>query len=180
MDSKKVSKYIAPVMEIWKQTGKDFELRVCGNSMRPLINSGDRISLRLMDAVVLKRGDIIAFQEGNNLIVHRFIRKKMVNGKWLFCQKGDNLRGWSWIQEDRILGKVESIRRPGRTLSLASWRWRCINQMLGFVYFAWIVGYEKARVLKTFIFGPRPIRFLSRIGRGPWVQTGIKGCFWRR
>jgi signal peptidase I len=164
MNSKKVSKYIAPVMEIWKQENITLDLRVYGNSMRPLINPGDRLSLRLLDVVLLKRGDIIAFREDNNLVVHRFIMKKMVNGKWLFCQKGDNLRGWSWIQEDWILGKVESIRRPDRTLNLASRCWSCINHMLGFAYFSWIVGYEKTRALKIFIIGPRPIRFLSRSG----------------
>jgi signal peptidase I len=178
MNSKEVSKYITPVMEIWKQTDRDLGLKIYGNSMRPLINPGDHISLRLIDFVLLKMGDIIAFREGDNLVVHRFIKKKMVNGKWLFCQKGDNLWGWSWIQEDRILGKVESIQRPGRTLNLASWRWHCINHMLGFAYFAWIAGYEKAQALKVLIFGPRPTRFLSRIGKRHWVQTGSKGFYW--
>ena len=154
-------------MELWKQTNKELCLTVYGNSMRPLITPGNRISLRLLDAVVLKRGDIIAFRVGDNVVVHRFIRKKLVSGKWLFCQKGDNLRGWSWIQEERILGKVNLIERPGRTLNLASWHWRCINHILGFVYFSWIAGYEKARALKIFIFGPGPIRFLSGIGRRP-------------
>ncbi|MEA2014578.1 MAG: S24/S26 family peptidase [Thermodesulfobacteriota bacterium] len=157
--------HIAPVMEIWKEKDRSLGLTVYGDSMRPLINPGDRISLRLMDAVLLKRGDIIAFREGNHLVVHRFIRKKMVNGTWMFCQKGDNLRGWSWLQEDRIVGKVESIRRQGRILCLERWYWLCINQMLGLAYFAWIVGYEKARGVKIFIFGSGPIWLLSRIGR---------------
>ena len=165
MQSGKISYYITPAIEIWGETDREIHLRIQGDSMSPLIMAGDCISLRFTDPGSLKIGDIIVFREDENLIVHRLLKKRSVNGKGWLCQKGDNLSGCSWIPEDRLLGKVESIQGTGRTLNMARWPWTRINPTLGFTVSFWAAVQEDIRALKIFIFGHQPVPVLSGLNK---------------
>jgi len=167
MTSKNISEYISAAFEVWKQSGKDLELKVRGLSMTPLINTGDKISLRLMDPFRLRRGDICAFLEGNNVVVHRLLKKKRINGAWLFRQKGDNLTRGSWISENRVLGRIESIQGRSRTLHMTRWPWTWINPSSAVFLSLWTALLEKARTVNAFLFGHRPSLFPSCIVRIP-------------
>jgi len=149
--------YIHATLQIWKETDREIELRVFGNSMMPLIKAGDLIYLKLTKSKNLKRGDIFAFLDNETIVVHRLIKKKNVNGIWWFCQKGDNLSGWSWILEDKVLGRVKSIQTADRTLNMFQWPWTWINPITGFMVLFYLTVYEKVQALKIYMFGNRPL-----------------------
>jgi signal peptidase len=60
-------------------------------SMRPVLDAGHNgIRIIPSSAENIKQGDIISFQKGNDLIIHRVMEKgKDENGIW-FITKGDN------------------------------------------------------------------------------------------
>jgi hypothetical protein len=77
--------------------------------MSPLIEAYDTIIAQSLRVHELRRGAVIVFRDGHNLIVHRIIRKKAKDGHGLFCQMGDNSSAYSWVGEKDVLGEVLSI-----------------------------------------------------------------------
>ena len=96
-----------PAMEMLKKGRRDIVLRGEGTSMMPLLIRGDKVILKAADAEQLRGGELIAYRDKGNIIVHRLIRKKRIDGKWFLCQKGDNLLGWGWIEAKQQIGKAE-------------------------------------------------------------------------
>ncbi|MBE9569231.1 MAG: hypothetical protein IMF11_01275 [Proteobacteria bacterium] len=169
MSSEKTrSSLLFSALELWKETKPEIHMKIKteGSSMSPLIRAGDIISLRFAGFKHLKKGDIIAFRKDENLIVHRLLKKRRVNGKGWLCQQGDNLSGRSWIPEEKLLGKVESIQSTGRTLNMARWPWTWINPTLGFTVSFWTTVQENMRALKILIFGHQPVPVLSGLNKG--------------
>jgi len=167
----KLNTHNSSVFELWKEAGRPIDVRIEGASMLPLIRPGDTVSLRLINGDELKKtGDLIAFRQDGCLIVHRFIKQLKINKSLWLCQKGDNLSGWSWISEDDVLGRVESIRGLGRkVIYLNTWPWTWINRVVGISWFLWISFVEKVRLLKAYNFAGRPLptpgRLAGRMGR---------------
>lgn len=80
-------------------------LRVSGGSMRPFINSGDKIQLENVNPDEIKTGDVILYEIDNQFLVHRVI-KILDNGS--FVVAGDSRRDVPAyeIEWKNILGKV--------------------------------------------------------------------------
>jgi hypothetical protein len=163
---KPVTSHIAPALEIWKTADKKINLEVSGDSMAPLIRTGDCISLRLTPSDNLRPGDVAAFFQNKGITVHRLIKKKKVNGQRWFCQKGDNLLGWAWIPEDKVLGRVESIQGADRVMDMTGWPWVWLNPIMGFAASFWITFAEKAQALKKHILGDRRMPMLHGLNKG--------------
>lgn len=62
---------------------------IISGSMEPNINIGDMVIVKIADEPY-KVGDIIAFREGNTVIVHRIVEEIEANGKMKYQTKGDN------------------------------------------------------------------------------------------
>jgi len=137
-----------PLFDLWKEAGRVIDVEIAGSSMRPFIRPGDTISLRPMGGHELKMGDLITFWQDGNLIVHRFIKRRMVDKTVRLCQKGDNLSGWSWIPADEVLGKVVSIRGLGKQMDMNTRLWNWVNRAMGISGFLWVSTVEKTRLLK--------------------------------
>ena len=161
-----ITSYISPSLEIWKGSDRKINLKVHGDSMSPLIRAGDGISLLLTQSDNLRLGDVVAFLENENIVVHRLIKKKEVNGQWWFCQKGDNLPGWSWVRGDQVLGRVESIQFADGVRNMGQWPWVWLNPIIAFVASLWITFVERGEALKILIFGPGPVPVLHRLNKG--------------
>jgi len=159
----------SPVFELWREAGRMIDVRVEGNSMLPLMRPGDTVSLRLTDGFVLKIGDLIAFWQNGNLIVHRFIRRRKLDKSVWLCQKGDNLSGWSWIPADEVVGRVETIRSRGKQIDMNTRLWTWINRVMGSLVFFWISAVDKARLSKESVAPGLQLPVLrgvvSRMGR---------------
>lgn len=163
------------VFELWKEAGRPIDVRIEGASMLPLIRPGDTVSLCLINGDELKTGDLIAFRQDGDLIVHRFIKQRKIDrSRWL-CQKGDNLSGWSWIPEDDVLGRVESIRGRGKVIYMNTRPWTWINRVMGISWLLWISVVEKVRLLKACVAVGRPLPILG--GLAGWMGRALNSAY---
>ena len=103
-------------IEFWREVKRDICLTTEGTSMEPALRAGDVVTVRLA-LEGLKQGDLIAYRDNGRIIVHRFMAKRKAGTSWIYCQNGDNLTGWGWIQEDVIVGKVVSVRKKESVFS---------------------------------------------------------------
>ena len=88
--------------------GKSMPLTICGNSMSPLLNSGDQIAVKPQKAYQV--GDVVAFFYDHVLLVHRIVQ--MQNDS-IVC-KGDNSFRLEHIAIEDIVGKA--VARNGKCL----------------------------------------------------------------
>lgn len=139
------------VFNLFREAERLIEVKVEGTSMWPLIRPGDMVSLRLSDGSELKAGDLMVFRQSGNLIVHRFLKRRWIDNTVCFCQKGDNLLGWSWIPANEVLGKVESIRGMDKRIDMDTRLWNRINRAGGVSGLLWVSVVGKARLLGEII-----------------------------
>ena len=110
------------------QQGQALWVTVNGDSMRPLIISGDRLLIEPVDSPRI--GDLITFYEMSTLCTHRVIGKMKQAGKLLFRTKGDYCGQWDLpIPVEAILGKVAIIQKGDRQLVLKGPLWRGLNYL---------------------------------------------------
>ena len=82
---------------------------IASGSMQPTINVGDIVVVEDTDNI--SSGDIIAFIEAKNIIVHRIVKETLEEDKILYSTKGDandNIDPWI-IEKDNIIGKLKYI-----------------------------------------------------------------------
>jgi signal peptidase I len=156
---------IVPAIAILKDQGKEIRLEVQGESMIPLIKSGDSITVRPLGLDAVTSGDIITFIQKDNLIVHRLIKKKISDGARQFCQKGDNLSGWSWIDENFLLGKIISVHSTDITIDMTNRRQSIKNRLIGTIEWLWVTIYEILRPSERYITRRSTREILSEILR---------------
>ncbi len=142
------------ILEILKQAEKEVTLEVCSNSMEPTINAGDVISVHLSESLAYRRGNIVIFLRGDDVIVHRIIKKKRLNNEIVFCEKGDNACYWTWIAEKDLLGYVVSIADKNNIIKVTEGQFRLNNYIMGFLGWCLISFFEAANPLKKMIPGP--------------------------
>jgi signal peptidase I len=158
-----LKQHVGSVIEIWRKRDVTIRIPVDGNSMAPLIRSGDYVSVRTAVLHALHPGDIVAFLQGGGLIVHRLVKKKAAGGRRWFCQKGDTLRGWGWIEEENLFGRVDSIEKNGRRLNIADGRLYLMNRLIGYLVWCWVTWYEAASKAWGHV----------RVGRSQTVLAGM-------
>jgi len=112
------AEFISLTHEILKK-GNSFRFRAKGGSMYPFIKSGQVIHVRPVSVSEIRYGDIIFYYNGNNVIVHRVIRKYRGKNKTKIVTKGDALRYPDKdISADSILGKVVAFEREERVVRI--------------------------------------------------------------
>lgn len=111
------------------QQGQALWVTVNGDSMRPLIVSGDRILIEPVDSPRI--GDLITFYEMSTLCTHRVIGRVKKAGELLLRTKGDCCGQWDLpIPVESILGKVAVIQKGDRRLVIDGPFWRFLNLTL--------------------------------------------------
>ena len=90
-------------------SGRPREVTIKGTSMEPLLKAGDRAQLTAVSPSQLGLGDLMAFVQGGNLIIHRFLGEVEQAGVPHLRQKGDNLRGCGLVPAEALLGRVVSV-----------------------------------------------------------------------
>lgn len=112
------------------------EIDVClipqGGSMRPYINSGEKIRFKRIDPQKIKTGDIIVYKSKEPfLVVHRVIYKKKDRVGLKFITKGDNV--WccdSPVSEKLVLGIVYRVEKGNAAVRIDSKIQRILNYPL--------------------------------------------------
>lgn len=85
---------------------KEFELKVSGVSMLPLLDENTRVIVHNVDPDNIKSGDIILFSSKDCSVIHRVMRRVERGGKLFFKEKGDNNSSMSIVESEKVIGKV--------------------------------------------------------------------------
>jgi signal peptidase I len=95
---------------------KSIRFQAKGWSMRPFIQDGDFITVSPVEDSSLKPGDVVLYvSAGNQVIVHRIIKKYKRHGKMTLLIKGDaSLGSPEKVDVQNVLGEVTVIERNGR------------------------------------------------------------------
>lgn len=95
----------------------DFSIKTYGNSMTPLLQDGDIVSIEKIQFNKININDIVCFKSNEHLVTHRVVYKK----KNYVITKGDNsFQSDGKIRPQHILGKVNSAKRGKKSIDLKS------------------------------------------------------------
>ena len=124
-----------------------YSVRFCasGNSMQPAIKDGEVITIKPVIPSQVKRGVIVLYRNHNGVIAHRVVAVNQVNiqpsaigeqetcGTSILDPQSSSLRTFFMLRGDassnfnesveasHVLGKVVSVERAGRLISLDGW-----------------------------------------------------------
>ena len=84
--------------------GRQVRIHSKGYSMLPSIFPGAALQLAHKGFTDVKIGEVIAFKYKGNLVAHRVVGAKMVNGEFVLQTQGDS----NW-QEDKTIGSEQFI-----------------------------------------------------------------------
>lgn len=119
---------------------------VKGNSMAPLIhNEGDLLIVK-RDIAELQRGDILLYQDGEQLLAHRLLRIFYnENGSVSYLTKGDrsNIPD-PWVKSEQVAGRVIAIRRGDSVMTLDSKGWKWASKAVSRAMSGWISLFPSA------------------------------------
>ena len=122
------------------QRGQRVTFKVRGISLNPLLLPGDSFLLERVDPERLRAGELVVFEGGDGLTVHRILRKRWRARSIWFQTAGQRARiPDPWIPGTEIIGRAVEIRHgssanrrrdvPGRWTG-ALWAWRTQIQCL--------------------------------------------------
>jgi len=102
-----------------------------GQSLYPLIRSGELLTFELFEGSLPKAGELIVY--GNNLLVcHRVLhREKRKDGWWFFIKADSNLIADGWFAQAALVGRVvahngKSIHRTGFRVLSKLFYWKSV------------------------------------------------------
>jgi signal peptidase I len=100
--------------------------------MRPIIGVGDVITVGRVEPSKVRIGDVVAFQEGQNVVIHRVIGKSAAkNTPLIFRHRGDNGASSGLFQAPNLIGRVLIVEKEGREISLNTSWYVMSNKILG-------------------------------------------------
>jgi signal peptidase I len=133
-----MSPYAASLIGLFAEAGREMSLTVSGTSMEPFLRAGDQVTVRPVGSGSIRRGDIIAFRNEGRVIIHRIVGRREFDGDSFYCQKGDNLDGWTLVPTEAIIGKAVSVRGRGGEAHMDHVPWSWLNPALGAWGGGWI------------------------------------------
>ena len=111
------------VAEVVREAGWA-RLRVTGFSMMPAIWPGDELTVRGVDAGMLREGQVALYRREGKLTAHRVIEAARGPGEKVLT-RGDSLpRMDAPVEAGEIVGQVVGIQRRGRAVKLETGRWQ--------------------------------------------------------
>ena len=149
-------------LEDQSKVGEIHRITVRGTSMLPLIRDGDVLVVTFSDEK-LRRGDVVLFRQGNELLAHRALN--LANRTNLLLTKGDHL-----LQSDpkrsreQILGKVIAVERGARKIDLQTLDMRWTSLLIAESMLVELAIYNLGLRLQQWIFGQRTVAISRLIG----------------
>jgi signal peptidase I len=120
--------------EMWQEAcdrGKSLNFKILSGSMSPIIEVGNTVKISRVEPSNVRIGDIVAFFEGHNVVVHRVIDKTWANQRFSFRHRGDSGASSGIVPDQNLIGRVTAIEKEGREISLDSRRHIISNRILG-------------------------------------------------
>ena len=105
-------------------------LRVLTDSMAPLIRPGDQVQVSAVVVEEIRFGDIVVFGRGDDLIVHRVLKKWRTPHHIYFLEKGDAGYDYGLINAKNVMGRVMRVKGRGKIFDLRSPLSRLTNLLL--------------------------------------------------
>lgn len=91
--------------------------------MHPTIKDGEMITVEPVTPGDVKRGDILLYEFKKSVIAHRVMRVERKAAQLRFILRGDSSQTCDApVEASEILGRVISVERKGRAVSLVSKR----------------------------------------------------------
>jgi signal peptidase I len=138
--------YLSETVKSLLMEGHSVELSAYGQSMIPFLRSGQKIKLSSIDIAQIVRGDLVAFQKQDYLVIHRVHEIILTDGTINLITKGDsNLNPDNLIDKGNYLAKVTGIfqRNKWRELSPSSIHSRAVlffGKVYSFPFWCWKHG----------------------------------------
>jgi signal peptidase I len=124
-------------------------------SMFPWFRSGDAVFIRRCDFESVSAGDVILFEQGSELLLHRVIRRisknAMQGAGTLLVTKGDALNGKDLpVAAKQFLGRAIRIHRGKRHIDLGSLERKTASKMIACISVLMPLVYRPLRAVKMF------------------------------
>jgi signal peptidase I len=116
--------------ELLAKSGKQW-LPVLTGSMSPLIRPGDRVLIARTDIRCISTGDIVAFLYGDNIVIHRILKKLNTCGALCFKEKGDATYYSKLIPADKVIGRITALKKGDKTYYFDSSGSRLVTIIFG-------------------------------------------------
>lgn len=97
-----------PTLRALLVAGHGARFRVEGDSMHPVIRSGDYVRVLPCSVSELRRGDVILASTGRGLTAHRIVRTE---GQRVITRGDNSLRADPAIDKTQILGRVAEVEQ---------------------------------------------------------------------
>lgn len=123
----------AIIKELLTDRESTLKLYAAGNSMRPMIKQGDILVVKSTPSERVRIGDIVVFDTGQELCVHRLIMKYLrSNNRYIFVTKSDKTFKTDMpFTDKKLIGRVVNIQKGGVILNPDSIFWTIVNRALG-------------------------------------------------
>jgi signal peptidase I len=116
--------------------GVNLKFKIISGSMTPLLEIGDEVEVTWTDVQQIRIGDIVAFRQGSDIIVHRITGKSTSTNGITFKNCGDA----NWIStefdDSKLVGRVIARKRGDTTISLVTFWYRIAGLLLASRTFA--------------------------------------------
>jgi hypothetical protein len=133
--------------------GEELSFKVATDSMLPFISPRDRIAVTTCTPSEVKPGDIVLFERGSSLIVHRLLRTKTNYNELVLVPKADRAyREEDPFTAEQLLGKVVRIHKKSLTYHLDRWHGKAVNK----IYYTYSLLKMRAYAVMTWINQRRP------------------------
>jgi hypothetical protein len=101
---------------LWKQAGRELVVSFGGTSMLPTIPPGAEVLLRCGEDAA--PGEVIAFIDGGQVVVHRILARSAEAGWILTCGDASSIPDPPFRDLGRIVGRVLLVRRGDEMVAL--------------------------------------------------------------
>lgn len=99
--------------------GQTLRFRVASNSMFPLFQVDDTVTIVPATIDHICPGEIAAFETRDGLVIHRIIHVQRNTQTIRLLQMSDVDLFASWVEAKAVVGKVIAVRKGGRQVNLA-------------------------------------------------------------
>jgi signal peptidase I len=138
------------------KSGCELRMATVGGRMLPAIRGGDIVIVRPAGVSDVTIGDVVVFRQADMLVAHRLVRKFGTNGAAVLVTKGDfRPRPDEPLSADKVLGKVITIERNGRTRNLTrplpkTTAWLCAHVIPALPWFLPLLRTLRSAVRRAF------------------------------
>ena len=159
--------------EMWQEArtkGASLSFRVVSGSMSPLIKAGDLVRIARIEPSRIAIGDVVAVQEGQEVVVHRIIARRWSGEDLLFCHRGDAGVGSRTVSAQDLIGRAYSVERGQQQIRLDSRR-----QIIGSRLLGWLLRLDDRFRRSGYGHTSRVLRLALK----PWLKL-CRGVLLRR